>query len=599
MIRILIGFAVIAAALAGLIFALPAPDPDAERPGVSGDGPGVAITDVTVFDGATFSEGQTLVIQGARIAAAGADVDPPDGARVIDGTGLTALPGLIDAHTHSWGDGLEAALRFGVSAHLDMFSSPLALPQARAAREDLSVTDTADLFSAGMLATVEGGHGTQFGVPVETLSSPDDAPAWVAARQAEGSDYVKLVYIPDSPSLPSLDLATARAVIEAAHAEGLMAVAHIASLDAAKEMVAAGIDGLVHIFADEPADQTFITAARDADIFVIPTLAVIASVAATGEGEALADDPRVRERLSPSALRGLEGGFGMPPSPRFQYDLAEANVRALHAAGVPILAGSDAPNPGTAYGASLHHELQLLARAGLSSAEALHAATAGAADAFDLPERGRIEPGARADLVLIESDPRQDIAATLSIVHVIRNGALTQSPADGPAAPAPAGAALQTADIADFAAQTNGFAWVETTDAMAGGNSQAQSTVMDGILRTEIAVRTGFPFPWAGPSYFPASQTVSALDLSDTSTLVLGLRAAPGTYRVMLFNPGLVGAPPTVSIELDETWRTVRLDLTEVDGFDPAAFAGLAVVGGPQPGEAWIEIAQARFEPGP
>jgi imidazolonepropionase-like amidohydrolase len=595
MARIFTGLAVILAALSGLIFLLPEPD----RPSVAYTGAGLAVTNVTVFDGAQFLDDQTILISDGRIAALGGDLDPPQGAQLIDGAGLTALPGLIDAHTHTWGDGLEAALRFGVSIQLDMFTSPLMLPQTRANRADLSIHDQADLFSSGMLATAEGGHGTQFGVAVETLSGPDQAAAWVSARKAEGSDFIKLVYIPSSPNLPSLDLETASAVIEAAHAEGLMAVAHIATLDAAREMVDAGIDGLVHIFADEPADEAFITAAREADVFVIPTLAVIASVAGTGDGEALADDPRVRERLSASALRGLEGGFGMPPSPRFQYPLAEANVRALHEGGVMILAGSDVPNPGTAYGASLHHELQLLARAGLSPAEALHAATAGAADAFDLSERGRIELGARADLVLIEGDPRRDIAATLSITHVIRNGARIGVADDEQSGSAPVGRALETADIADFAGTSNGFAWVDTTDAMAGGNSEAASTATSGVLRTEIAIRTGFPFPWAGPGYFPASQAGSALDLSDAPVLVLRLRGAPGTYRVMLFNPGLTGAPPTVPVTLDESWRTVRLDLKDVEGFDPAEFAGLAVVGGPEPGEAWIEIAGARFEANP
>ena len=592
MARILIGLAVILAALGGLILALPAPD----RAPATRAGAGLAITGVTVFDGERFAGERTLLIAEGRIAAVERGLAAPDGARVIDGTGLTALPGLIDAHTHTWGDGLEAALRFGVSAHLDMFSPPLMLPRARIERQDRSRHDAADLYSSGMLATVEGGHGTQFGVPVETLSGPEDAPAWVAARKDEGSDYIKLVYIPDAPSLPSLDGETAAAVIEAAHAEGLMAVAHIASLEAAREMVAAGVDGLVHVFADEVADPAFIQAAVEADIFVIPTLPVIASAAATGQGATLAEDPRVRDRLSPGALRGLEGGFGAPPGPRFQYGVAQDNVRALHDAGVPILAGSDAPNPGTAYGASLHHALQLLSRSGLSPAEALHAATAAPAEAFDLEGRGRIAAGARADLVLIEGDPRQDMAATLSIAHVIRNGALAET---GPTqSAAPAARAPETADIAAFQEATNGFAWIDTTDAMAGGRSEAASTVTGGVLRAEIAVREGFPFPWAGPGYFPAPQGPAALDLTGAATLVLRLRADPGPYRVMLFNPGLTGAPPTVPVELDAGWRTIRLDLSDVDGFDPAAFAGLAVVGGPAPGEAWIEIAEARFEAG-
>ena len=257
MARIFIGLAVILAALGGLVLLLPEPD----QPSVTRTGAGVAITDITVFDGAQFLNDQTILIADGQIAALGDDLAAPDGARRIDGAGLTALPGLIDAHTHTWGDGLEAALRFGVSTQLDMFSSPMMLPQARRDRADPSVHDRADLFSSGMLATVEGGHGTQFGVPVETVSAPEDAQAWVAARKAEGSDYIKLVYIPGSPALPSLDLETAVAVIEAAHAEGLMALAHIASQDAARDMVAAGVDGLVHVFADEAVDAAFIQAA--------------------------------------------------------------------------------------------------------------------------------------------------------------------------------------------------------------------------------------------------------------------------------------------------------------------------------------------------
>jgi imidazolonepropionase-like amidohydrolase len=592
MTRIFTGLALVFAALGALILLLPAPAP--ERP-VSAT-PALAITGVTVFDGRAFAPQQTIVIEGAAITAVGADPAVPRGANRIDGQGLTALPGLIDAHTHTWGDGLEAALRFGVTTHLDMFSAPQMLDGARRAREDPGVHDSADLFSSGMLATAQGGHGTQFGVPVETLSAPDQAADWVAARKAEGSDYIKLVYLPGSQNLPSLDLETATAVIEAAHAEGLAAVAHIASLDGAKAMVAAGIDGLVHVFADAPVDEAFLAAARDQDVFVIPTLAVIASVASTGEGEALAEDPRVRERLSQAALRGLEGGFGMPPTPMFQYPVAEANVRALHQAGVTILAGSDAPNPGTAYGASLHHELQLLARAGLTPAETLHAATAGPAEAFALADRGRIAPGARADLVLVEGDLRDGLDASLSIAAVIRNGAIATGEPEAEAGADPEASALETADIGRFDAPTNGFAWTVTSDAMAGGSSEATLSVAEGVLSAQIAVRPGFAFPWAGPGYFPNGPQGAPLDLSAQAELVLRLRGAPGDYRIMLFAPGFAGAPPTVPVTLDEDWRTVRVTLDDVDGFDPSAFAGLAVVGGPEPGEAWLEIAEARFE---
>jgi imidazolonepropionase-like amidohydrolase len=92
---------------------------------------------------------------------------------------------------------------------------------------------------------------------------------------------------------------------------------------------------------------------------------------------------------------------------------------------VPILAGTDAPNPGTAHGISLHRELELLVRAGLPPVEALRAATSLPARAFRLLDRGRIAPGLRADLLLVGGDPTVDILATRNIRAVWKLGHAT------------------------------------------------------------------------------------------------------------------------------------------------------------------------------
>jgi imidazolonepropionase-like amidohydrolase len=97
-------------------------------------------------------------------------------------------------------------------------------------------------------------------------------------------------------------------------------------------------------------------------------------------------------------------------------------VARLRQAQVPVLAGSDAPNPGTAHGISLHRELELLVRAGLSPLEALRAATSTPARAFHLSDRGRIAVGLRADLVLVDGDPTTDILATRAIRTVWKLG---------------------------------------------------------------------------------------------------------------------------------------------------------------------------------
>lgn len=121
---------------------------------------------------------------------------------------------------------------------------------------------------------------------------------------------------------------------------------------------------------------------------------------------------------------------------RFNLARASENIRRLRAAGVRILAGTDAPNLGS-MGVTLHGELQLLTLAGLSPTEALRAATIEPARAFNLRDRGRIAAGARADLVLVEGNPLRDITATRAIVLVFKNGFAVDRapPAATPASP--------------------------------------------------------------------------------------------------------------------------------------------------------------------
>jgi imidazolonepropionase-like amidohydrolase len=105
-----------------------------------------------------------------------------------------------------------------------------------------------------------------------------------------------------------------------------------------------------------------------------------------------------------------------------QYESAATNVLRLFRAGVPILAGSDAPNPGTVHGASLHRELELLVEAGLPPLEVLRSATSLPARHFQLDGRGVIEQGGPADLVLVNGYPDREIKAARDIVAIWKEG---------------------------------------------------------------------------------------------------------------------------------------------------------------------------------
>ena len=358
-----------------------------------------------------------MVVTGERIRAVAEKAEVPAGTEERDGTGKVLLPGLIDSHVHVLNaEQLHQMAVLGVTTAMDMMS-----PAASAVQlEKACITDTqlAELHMASTPATVPGGHGTEYGFPVPTLTKPEEARAFVDARLAEGAEYIKIIYDDLSAyggHFPTLDKPTLEAVIHAAHERGKMAIVHIGSLQAAREAIEAGADGLSHTFEDVAPDAelgAFVAAHR---AFVVPTLSLLASVAGRTDGAELSRDSSIAPFLRAWDVKNLNTPF--PPSwaARVKYSHAEESVRAFKAARVPLLVGTDAPNPGTTYGASVHGELELLVKAGLTPTEALTAATALPAQRFHLEDRGRIQPGLRADLLLVEGDPTQDIRMTRKI----------------------------------------------------------------------------------------------------------------------------------------------------------------------------------------
>ena len=567
------------------------------------------VKDVRVFDGNKVHERRSVLFDKGVIVDADFRGQAPSGSRVVDGAGRTLLPGLIDAHTHAFGF-FELPVLFGVTTQVDMFTDIGLMKKAKQEMARGGNHRHADLFSAGTLVTAPNGHGTQFGLPIPTITKPEQAQAFVDARIAEGSDFIKIV-METGYGFQSLDLATARAVIEAAHKRGKLAVVHIGNEKDARAVLEAGADGLVHLFPGASADAAGLAQlARRKGAFVIPTFTVLESMAGV-RGDDLLANPALAGLLDKNARAPLKARYGNQARPPM-LAAPKAVAAAMVKAGVPVLAGTDAGNPGTQYGVSMHRELAALVEAGLTPAQALAAATSVPAAVFKLGRRGRIDKGYKADLLLVDGNPAADILATRRIVEVWKDGESANGLRDGrrrqvAEAAQEGGKALALPPgglISQFSEQhlgsPFGMGWGPSTDSFVGGKSTvalaAGPALADGQvpLAIDAKVAPGLPFAWAGVAFMPGKQPMQAVDLSAAKAVRFRARGDGKTYQMIAMSQG-VQIPGAKAFTAGPEWAEVTIPFSELKGIDPAAVTMLGFNAGPQPGDYRFEIADVRL----
>lgn len=365
---------------------------DGARPGT------VAITNVRVFDGKNLTALRTVVIENGLISSAAT------AETMVDGQGGTLLPGLIDSHTHlDSRQNLEQAARWGVTTMLDMGTGSMALVNSLRHLPGLP-----DIRSSGNATAPAGGiHAGAMGNVA--LTSPEVAEAFVAARAAEGAEHIKVIIDSPAPASPAgmvmLDEANLGALVRAAHGRHLRVIGHFTLAESAAMAARAGVDVITHVPQGRPIEPELASGIARSGLIAVPTLVMMKGIIAR-----LPEDVKAR---------GVD------------YRNAETSVRNLRQAGVPIVAGTDANNaPGAPFqvphGEALHEELELLVKAGLTPVEALRSATSLPAELFSFTDRGVIEPGRWADLLLVDGDPTTDITATRNIRGVWIAGVRTR-----------------------------------------------------------------------------------------------------------------------------------------------------------------------------
>lgn len=387
--------------------------------------PPMTIINARIFDGQWVLDADSVAVENGRIAEVGKNI-PRRGA-VVDARGGTLLPGLVDSHAHPVTvEGLRVAALFGATTVLNM--GGMWTPQTR--KEAQANDQIADFEATLVGMSPPNGHPSELvhGFSTSNTVTADDARAYVKQSVDLGSDYIKITIENGEvfgAKLPALSEEAARAAVTAGHGYGKMVVAHAMTHGQAELALSAGVDGLVHLFLDGRATDRIVHEIARSRVFLVPCFVVNRSLIGRGD-EQLGKDPRVAGKLSEFVRQNMAESYNLYPAGRFEDFLA--SVAALKDAGVDLLVGTDSSiaspdhRGGPTLGASVHRELQYFVQAGFTPIEALRAATSVPARRFDLRDRGRIMNGLRADLVLVDGDPTQDISSTLSIKKVWKKG---------------------------------------------------------------------------------------------------------------------------------------------------------------------------------
>ncbi len=415
----------------------------------------ILFRDVRVFDGTAFERHQDVFVSQGAVRAVGStgSLEVPPTAELVEGRGKTLLPGLIDCHVHLMSAGekggippsaasIGGALLFaGITTVLVTAGGTELTDLVEAQRNGESLAPR--LFTAGMGLSAPGGHPaplleTMLPWPLSWLmvrqlavaSTGSEARAIVRKTAEQGGHiFFKIIYDDLPPGSAHLSAEALEAAIDEAKLRGLRPIVHANTASDTLAAVGAGASLLVHVPQREHLSEAQVAEIAAAGIPVVSTISMLttthdlASREPTDLERAIVDPEQLRQwRQSPDwDLPGFSEEIDRRRDEIAQ--IAHANFRRLREAGVQILIGTDSGVHGVFPGVGLHNEMRLLRSLGMPELDILRAATSEAAAFLDAEaDFGRIAPGARADLLLVEGDPLSDIGALTEIEAVYLAG---------------------------------------------------------------------------------------------------------------------------------------------------------------------------------
>jgi imidazolonepropionase-like amidohydrolase len=395
-----------------------------ERPAPAG---AVAFTGARIIDGTGGSpiERGVLLVENGRISAVGSAKTPvPAGARRVDLTGKTIMPGMINAHGHITDvRGFKSSAEFYTPDHvkhqLGVYARYGITTVFSLGGDGAVAIQVRDEHPAGVARLFVAG-------PVISAVDPEAARRAVDAAKAMTVDLIKIRVDDNLGTGRKMPADAYRAVIDQAHKQGLEVAAHIFYLQDAKDVLSAGGDFIAHSVRDLPVDRAFIDQLRARDVCVCPTLMREVSTFVYESRPAFLDDPFFVRHADAAAVAGVQtdqhqASNRTAAAARYKsaLELAKVNLKQLKQAGVRIAMGTDTGPVARFQGYFEHLELEQMVSAGLSPMQTIVAATSDAARCMNVADRiGTLENGREADFLVLGNNPLDDIRNTRSLESV-------------------------------------------------------------------------------------------------------------------------------------------------------------------------------------